>query len=198
MPRDPEKSEQIEPDVLIRAYSVGLFPMADPETGAISWYTPDPRGILDFQNLKVSRSLAQTLKKGRFVVTVDRDFPAVIRSCRRPESWISEGIIQSYQGLYERGLAHSVECWCSEELVGGLYGVALGGAFFGESMFSAVRDASKVALVHLVRRLEERGYELLDVQFLTEHLASFGAREIGRDEYLDRLHSALEKRCSFA
>ena len=198
MQRTPEHSGLIEPEILLRAYSVGLFPMADPATGAISWYSPDPRGILDFADLKISRSLSQTLSREQFLITVDRDFEAVIRSCRRPETWISEDIVLSYLELHRRGCAHSVECRAGEGLVGGLYGVALGGAFFGESMFSLRRDASKVCLVHLVRRLEARGFELLDVQFLTPHLASLGAREISRGAYLERLTRALEKRCIFA
>ena len=198
MERAPDRESLLDPEIILRAYSAGLFPMADPKTDLISWYSPDPRGILDFEDLKISRSLSQTLRKGRLSVTVDQEFEAVIRSCRRPETWISESIVRSYLRLHERGFAHSIECCVEEELVGGLYGVALGGAFFGESMFSRVRDASKVALVHLVRRLKQRDFELLDVQFLTPHLELLGAREVPRDAYLDRLRSAVEKRCSFA
>ena len=197
MQRAPENPGLIDTEILLRAYSVGLFPMADPETGSIFWYSPDPRGVLEVGGLEISRSLLRTLRSGRFTVTIDQDFETVIRSCRRPETWISETIVQSYLELHERGFAHSVECRRGDGLVGGLYGVALGGAFFGESMFSSARDASKVALVHLVRRLEERGFVLLDVQYLTPHLESLGAQEISRSEYLVRLGSALDKQCSF-
>ncbi len=171
--------------------------MADPATGEISWYSPDPRAILELSDLKISRSLAQALRSGRYELSVDRDFEKVIRACQRPETWISEPIVESYVRLHQLGAAHSVECWLDQVLVGGLYGVALGGAFFGESMFSTKRDASKVSLVALVRHLERQGYELLDVQFLTPHLASLGAREIPRSRYLERLARALEKPCTF-
>lgn len=197
MERAPDRESLIDSEVLLRAYGAGLFPMADPATGSISWYSPDPRAILDLAELKVSRSLAQLLRHSAYSVTVDADFERVIRSCQRPETWISETIVQSYLRLHERAHAHSVECWSGDRLAGGLYGVCLGAAFFGESMFSHVRDASKVALVHLVRRLRERGYELLDVQFQTPHLQSLGARQIPRSEYLERLASALEKPRSF-
>jgi len=196
--KPPAEGEQlITSDILLRAYGAGFFPMADPATDSISWYSPDPRAILDLADLKISRSLERALKRGTYRVTVDAAFERVMRSCQRPETWISETIVQSYLGLRERADAHSIECWAGDRLAGGLYGVCLGAAFFGESMFSHLPDASKVALVHLVRRLSERGYELLDVQFQTPHLKSLGAREIPRSEYLERLAAALEKPRSF-
>lgn len=197
MKRRADREDLIDPDILLEAYGAGLFPMADPATGSISWYSPDPRAILELADLKISRSLARVLKQGRYSVTVDAAFERVMRSCQRPETWISETIVQSYLRLHERTVAHSVECWAGDRLAGGLYGVCVGAAFFGESMFSVLTDASKVALVHLVRRLTERGYELLDVQFQTPHLESLGAREIPRSQYLARLASALEKTRSF-
>ncbi len=189
----------IEPDFLLMAYASGYFPMADSANGEVGWYSPDPRAIIELQAFHLPRSLRLTLKKMPFEILLNRDFERVMRQCaRREETWISEEIIQSYVGLRELGFAHSVECWEANELVGGLYGVALGGAFFGESMFSRVKDASKVALVFLVDLLRARGFELLDTQFITPHLAHFGAKEIPRKEYLERLKSALKKKCQFA
>jgi len=192
-----DRQSLIDPDILLRAYGAGLFPMADPATGSISWHSPDPRAILELGDLKVARSLARVLKRKTYSVTVDAAFERVVRSCRRPQTWISETIVQSYLRLHERAVAHSLECWSGDRLAGGLYGVCLGAAFFGESMFSVMPDASKVALVHLVRRLKDRDYELLDVQFQTPHLESLGAREIPGSEYLARLFLALEKPRSF-
>jgi leucyl/phenylalanyl-tRNA---protein transferase len=190
--------ETIEADFLLAAYSAGFFPMADSSSGKISWYSPDPRGVIPLHALRVSRSLRQTLKKKLFEVRFDTQFDQVMRLCaERPETWISGGLVASYTKLFELGFAHSVECWQTGELVGGLYGVALGGAFFGESMFSRKRDASKVALVSLVGRLRERGFELLDTQFITPHLASLGGKEIPRAEYLRDLASAVGKNCFF-
>ena len=182
-------------DLLVSAYSSGWFPMAV-EPGQIRWYSPDPRGIIPLEGFHASRRLSRLVRQGRFAVRVDTDFPAVIRACaaRQDEegTWIDEEILESYCALHERGLAHSVETWQDDELVGGLYGVALGGAFFGESMFHDATDASKVALVALVERLSERGYVLLDTQWLTEHLAQFGAVEIPRRRYLRLLDAALQ------
>lgn len=197
MKRGAEGEGLIDPTLLLRAYAAGVFPMADPATGSISWYSPDPRAILEFAELKVSRSLARMLRRGTYTVTVDAAFERVMRSCQRPETWISETIVQSYLRLHELAHAHSVECWSGDRLAGGLYGVTLGAAFFGESMFSLMPDASKVSLVHLVRHLEEHGYELLDVQFQSPHMQSLGARQIPRDAYLRRLAAALEKRRNF-
>jgi leucyl/phenylalanyl-tRNA---protein transferase len=188
----------IDPKLLCTAYCDGYFPMADPKTDEISWYSPDPRTIFDLDEFIIPRSLKLTLKKKEFEVRIDRDFEKVIRACaEREETWISETIIKSYIELHRLGFAHSVEAWKDEELAGGLYGVAIKGAFFGESMFSRADNASKVALVHLVDRLKERKYTLLDTQYITPHLKIFGAREIPRDEYMKRLESALSLTCTF-
>jgi leucyl/phenylalanyl-tRNA--protein transferase len=185
--------ERLTPELLIRAYCSGVFPMAEHRHGRIGWYRPDPRAIIPLDAFHVPRSLRQTVRKGVFDVTVNADFPEVIQNCAaRDETWISGEIIRSYAELHWFGFAHSVECWREGRLTGGLYGVALGGAFFGESMFSRETDASKVALVALVERLRERGFTLLDTQFLTPHLARFGAVEIPRREYERRLAAALE------
>ncbi len=190
--------DELSPEFLLAAYSTGYFPMADAMTGEISWYSPDPRAIIELDGLRISRSLRQSIRKSAFGTEVDTDFPAVIRSCaERRETWISDRIVEAYERLFKLGYAHSIETWAEGELVGGLYGVALGGAFFGESMFHTRRDASKIALVALVDRLRDRGFSLLDIQFMTPHLQSLGAVEIPRDEYLERLTRALTSRCSF-
>jgi len=166
--------------------------MADGAGGEIGWYSPDPRAILPLDSLHVPKTLARRLRSGQFSVTADSAFAAVIAACaRRKETWISPEIIDAYTDLHRRGFAHSVECRMGGKLAGGLYGVALGGAFFGESMFSVRTDASKVALVRLVEILREGGFTLLDIQFLTPHLAKFGAVEIPRTEYLRRLGGTL-------
>jgi len=172
--------------------------MAEPKTGEIQWYSPDPRGVFDLKEFHIPRSLSLTVKKKHFEVRIDSEFEEVMRRCGgREETWISEELVQSYVKLHRLGFAHSVECWRENGLVGGLYGVSIAGAFFGESMFSIERDASKVALVCLVDRLKERGFELLDTQFLTPHLSRFGAEEIPRKRYLARLEHALKKKCRF-
>jgi leucyl/phenylalanyl-tRNA--protein transferase len=172
--------------------------MADSKNGPIGWYSPDPRGVLELESFHIARSLRLTIKKKPFEVVFNQRFESVMRECaRREETWISEDIIQSYLLLHRLGFAHSVECLEGDRLVGGLYGVAIGGAFFGESMFSQRRDASKIALVYLVQRLKGRGYVLLDTQFVTPHLARFGATEIPRDEYLKRLANAIQQKCRF-
>ena len=183
----------LTPELLLRAYQVGLFPMADAgKGGAIYWYAPDPRTVLPLDGFHVSKNLAKLVRRGRFEVTSDQAFESVIRACAdREETWISEEIIAAYTALHRLGYAHSVECWQGGALAGGLYGVALGGAFFGESMFHRARDASKVALVHLVRQLRRGGFRLLDTQFTTEHLKRFGAIEIPRRVYERRLADAL-------
>lgn len=192
------KRKLIEPDFLLVAYASGYFPMAESAGGEIGWYSPDPRAIIDLEAFHIPRSLQLTLRKDLFRIEIDRDFESVIRECaKREETWISEEIVRSYVELHRLGYAHSLECWQHDALAGGLYGVALGAAFFGESMFSRKRDASKVALVHLVRRLKERGYLLLDTQFITPHLQRFGALEIPREEYLRQLKLALRKNCQF-
>jgi leucyl/phenylalanyl-tRNA--protein transferase len=183
--------------MLLRAYAEGLFPMAEThDSPELYWVSPEKRGILPLDAFHVPRRLARTVRSSRFQVTTDRAFGAVMRGCAAPapgrgETWINDEILHLYAALHAGRHAHSVECWQSGELVGGLYGVRLGAAFFGESMFSNVRDASKVALVHLVESLRQGGFMLLDTQFLTAHLASFGAREIPRDEYLALLHQAI-------
>jgi leucyl/phenylalanyl-tRNA--protein transferase len=188
----------IDPEFLLSAYCSGYFPMADPETGDIGWYSPDPRTIFDLDEFHVPRSLKLTIRKKKFELRIDRSFEEVIRACAaRNETWISETIIVSYLELYRYGIAHSVETWKDGMLAGGLYGVSIGGAFFGESMFSRTTDASKVALVGLVDRLKERGFSLLDTQYTTEHLARFGAREISRTEYMKRLAESLVRDCTF-
>jgi len=186
------KTLPLTPDVLAAAYANGIFPM-DVE-GTIQWFSPDPRAIIDLDRFHASRNLRQLYRSGRFEIRIDTRFGDVIRACadREDGTWISPEIIQAYTRLHELGLAHSVESWHGGELAGGLYGVALGGAFFGESMFHRRTDASKVALLALAERMRDRGFALLDVQFPTPHLEQFGAVEIPRAEYLERLKAALE------
>jgi len=184
-------------ELLLSAYGSGLFPMADPDDGdLVSWYAPDPRAVLPLGGLHVSRSLARTIRRRKFEVDVDREFETVMQMCAesapgRETTWISEELIRAYTELHERGYAHSVECREDGKLVGGLYGVAIGGAFFGESMFSRSRDASKVALVHLVERLQAARFVLLDVQMNTPHLARLGVVVVPRATYEIRLGHAL-------
>jgi len=185
----------LTPELLLTAYSQGVFPMAR-DDGRIDWYSPDPRAILPLDGLHVSRSLARLLRSGRYEVRFDTAFPDVILACAAPgpgreETWISDEIIEAYIWLHELGFAHSVETWQDGELIGGLYGVALRGLFAGESMFSRRPNASKVALYHLVGRLRQRGFRLLDVQFTTPNLARLGAVEIGRERYLALLRVAM-------
>ena len=194
---------RLTPDILIHAYAAGIFPMAESaDDKGLFWVDPTRRGILPLDAFHVPRRLKRVLRQGRFTVRADTDFAAVMRGCAaasetRPSTWINEEIMRLYTALFERGLAHSVECWQAGELVGGLYGVALGAAFFGESMFSRATDASKVALVDLVTRLLRGGYRLLDTQFLTPHLAQFGAIEIPRARYHRLLAEALRYRAVF-
>jgi leucyl/phenylalanyl-tRNA---protein transferase len=188
----------IDPQLLINAYKNSFFPMADSRGGPIKWYSPDPRAIIPLDGLKISRSLKQTIKKNTFKILVDTAFEEVMRHCaERTDTWISEPVIQSYLGLYNIGYAHSIEAWKESKLAGGLYGVSIGSAFFGESMFSIARDASKVALVFLIDHLKNAGYQLLDTQFMTPHLRSLGAVEISRTEYLRILNKAVNKESSF-
>jgi|SRR5579862_372330 len=189
----------IDPALLVRAYREGIFPMAL-EDGEIGWFSPDPRGILPLDAFHVSSRLARVIRTGRFAVTSDDDFAGVMRACaERPDegTWISDEILESYVALHRLGLAHSIEVRTDGELAGGLYGVHLGGAFFGESMFHRVTDASKVALAALVDHLTRAGFLLLDIQWVTPHLAQFGAIEIPRSDYLRRLKKALEKDCDW-
>jgi leucyl/phenylalanyl-tRNA--protein transferase len=186
---------QLTPELLLRAYAGGLFPMAEGrDDPTLFWVSPERRGIIPLDGFHVSRRLARTVKSDRYRVTSDAAFADTMRACAetRAQTWINDEIFRLYTALHAEGHAHSVECWDGETMVGGLYGVSLGGAFFGESMFSTARDASKVALVHLVAQLKRCGYALLDTQFLTAHLAQFGAHEIPRAAYLARLEHALE------
>ena len=188
----------IPTELLLAAYASGWFPMAD-EAGVISWYSPDPRGIMPIDAFHVPSRLQRVVRQGSVKVEIDTAFEEVMRACadaeREPEdtgTWINEEIIESYCALHQQGYAHSVEVRQDGALVGGLYGVALGGAFFGESMFHRVTDASKVALVALVKRLQSQGFVLLDTQWVTAHLQQFGAIEIPRPEYLERLDESLK------
>lgn len=191
-------------DLLLKAYALGVFPMAQRRDGCdIYFVSPDERGIMPLDRFHISRRLARTIRSDRFSVRIDTDFAAVIRACAAPgpgrqESWINEEIVSLYTDLYASGFAHSVECWRNGRLVGGLYGVQLGAVFFGESMFSCERDASKVALVHLVARLKCGGFSLLDAQFMTSHLAQFGAISIPRSDYLVLLEEAIAGSADFA
>jgi len=190
----------LTPDLLLQAYQVGVFPMSegrdDPE---VFWVDPRMRGVIPLDRFLISRSLARTLRRDAFTVTVDRAFEDVVRGCAdRDETWINATIFDLYTALHERGFAHSIEVWNDAQLVGGVYGVTIGAAFFGESMFSKATDASKVALAYLVDRLRLGGYQLFDTQFMTPHLASLGAVEIPRDQYKAKLAEALAKEASFA
>ena len=193
----------ITPEVLLKAYSCGIFPMAESaEDPALYWIEPERRGIIPLDRFHVPDRLARTVRSDRFIVVVDRDFDAVIDSCAQPaagraRTWINARIRNLYRKLYERGDCHTVEVYDGDELVGGLYGVSLGRAFFGESMFHRARDASKVALVHLFARLRSGGFRLLDAQFNTEHLASLGAVEISREAFRLRLADALQVEANF-
>jgi leucyl/phenylalanyl-tRNA---protein transferase len=193
----------IPPRLLISAYSSGWFPMAvDP--GDIRWYSPDPRGVIPLDSFHVPSRLARVIRGGTFQVDRDRAFDAVIRACAEsdrhdddPGTWIDREIEESYNELHRLGIAHSVETWQDGRLAGGLYGVALGGAFFGESMFHRSTNASKVALVSLVEHLRARGFRLLDIQWVTPHLEQFGAVEIPRAVYLAQLEDALAVEAKF-
>ena len=192
---------RLDPQTLIEAYCSGVFPMADLD-GHIRWYTADPRGIIPLERFHIPQSLAQFMRSQRnqFEIRINHNFEKIMRSCmeaRAEHTWINQRLINAYMELHEMGLAHSVETWRRGELAGGLYGVSIRGAFFGESMFHLVTDASKVALVHLVQRLRDRGYELLDSQASTQHLRRFGCIEVTAEEYADHLRCALEKECSF-
>jgi leucyl/phenylalanyl-tRNA--protein transferase len=189
---------QINPVLVLWGYSRGIFPMGDPDTGRIDWYSPDPRAIIDLDRFHIPRTLRPVLRNGRFRVTLNQAFEQVMRACSEREStWITEPVANCYCELYHKGFGHSVEVWDGVDLTGGLYGVAVGGAFFGESMFHTQTNASKVALAALVQQLREQRFELLDIQFMTPHLARFGAEDIPREEYLDRLSRAISKSRQF-
>ena len=193
----------LTPELIIRAYRQGLFPMADavddPET---FWVDPQMRGVMPLEDFHVPRRLARTIKRAPFDMRIDRDFRQTIEGCRRassdrPTSWINDDILFAYCKLHAMGYAHSVECWHGSHLVGGLYGVCIAGAFFGESMFSRQTDASKIALTYLVARLKFAGFALLDCQFATDHLARFGLKEIPRATYHAKLQTALAQNADF-
>lgn len=191
--RSPLASER-----LLAAYAAGIFPMAD-ESGRVHWLAPDSRAVIPLDRFKVSRSLRGVRRRGVITITINGAFVEVIEACadREEGTWISQEIHDAYCRLHQLGYAHSVESWKGDQLAGGLYGVAIGGAFFGESMFHRVTDASKAALAVLVERMRERGFTLLDVQFMTAHLRQFGAVEIPRLEYESRLRQAVKLPCSF-
>ncbi|MGB0714332.1 MAG: leucyl/phenylalanyl-tRNA--protein transferase [Phycisphaerae bacterium] len=189
---------ELAPERLLAAYAVGIFPMAD-EEGELRWLAPNPRAVIELDEFRTTRSLRAVVRRGEFDVRINHDFPTVMRCCAdRPEgTWISAEIREAYCRLHELGFAHSVETWKDGRLCGGLYGVSLGGAFFGESMFHRVTDASKVALVALVEHMRERRFALLDIQFVTDHLKRFGAIEIPRAAYEQRLAKAVRMRRTF-
>jgi len=190
-------------EILLRAYTAGVFPMADSRQGRkLYWVDPEWRGVIPLDSFHVPRRLRRTVRQGVYEIRCDTAFRAVITACSEPgpgreDSWITAEIVNAYSEMFQRGLAHSIESWHEGELVGGLYGVSIGGAFFGESMFSRATDASKVALVHLVARLVAGGYSLLDTQFITDHLSQFGAIEVPRRSYRRLLASAIAARAEF-
>lgn len=190
-------------DMLLRAYAQGIFPMSESRHDPrISWFDPHKRGVLPLNRFHVPRRLARTVRGGPYRVAVDTAFQQVVGGCAAPRpgrwtTWINDSIIEMFTGLHDIGHAHSVECWKGSQLVGGLYGVSLGAAFFGESMFATRRDASKIALIYLVARLRHGGFRLLDTQFVTGHLERFGALEIPRGDYLRRLKTAVAMEADF-
>jgi leucyl/phenylalanyl-tRNA--protein transferase len=187
----------IEPEILLQGYRLGVFPMAM-DGGAIEWFSPDPRGILPLDDFHMPHALRRVERKHLFEIRVNSAFDQVMRSCaERDDTWINHEIAQSYSRLHDLGHAHSVEAWAGGELAGGLYGVAIGGAFFGESMFHRARDASKIALCALVERMRARRFTLLDTQWLTAHLRQFGGIEIPRSQYIHLLKSAVQLRRKF-
>lgn len=188
----------LPPDLLLQAYSQGMFPMAM-ETGELGWFSPDPRAIIPIRDFHVPHGMKKLLRDSPFEIRINTAFTTVMRGCaKRETTWISDTILRSYVRLHELGFAHSVEAWHGHSLAGGLYGVAIGGAFFGESMFSRETGASKFALHALVQRLDARGFTLLDTQWVTSHLRMFGACEIPRHEYMQQLRLALKLDCRFA
>lgn len=194
----------LSPEWMLTAYSQGIFPMpiVEGRRETLAWFSPDPRGILEFDELYVSSSLARTIRRGKFRVTIDQAFETVVEACSEPRHhsdgiWISPALMAGYQRLFELGHAHSVEVWEGEELAGGIFGVNIGGLFAGESMFHRRTDASKVALVSLVQHLQSRGFELFDVQWTNDHTRSLGAKDIRRRQYLKRLMAVVNKKVAF-
>ncbi len=200
---DTDTEGEVTADILLRAYAYGVFPMGESrDDPSLYWVDPQERGIIPLDGFKLPRKLRATVRKAPFDVTTDTVFRTTMEACAMPaegrsSTWINERIVDLYCELHERDHAHSVECWQDGKLVGGLYGVSIGAAFFGESMFSRVTDASKVALVHLVARLRRGGFKLLDTQFVTDHLAQFGAIEIPRGEYRSCLAEAIAQEADF-
>lgn len=205
MSRKPDPfAIELTPELIVRAYQAGIFPMAeDADTPDLFWVSPQMRGIIPLENFHISRSLRKTLRTHSYSVRVDSDFTGVIEGCAtegkdRRNTWINAEIKRLYGALFQRGIAHTVEVWDGDELVGGLYGLSLGAAFFGESMFHRRTDCSKIAMAHLLDRLVAGGYRLLDTQFVTDHLKTFGGIEIPREAYELRLAEALRHRGEFA
>ena len=194
---------KITPDLVIEAYKIGIFPMANNQDDAkIDFFDPNPRGIIPLESFHVSRSLRKLIRKGIFKVTYDAAFPSILEGCsqtsqNRPTTWINHEIKTVYKQLFDMGYCHSIEIWCEKSIVGGLYGVSIGAAFFGESMFSLKPNASKVALVHLVASLKQEGFVLLDSQFTNKHLVQFGAINISRADYKKRLSLAINLKTTF-
>ena len=193
----PQKKFKLTPEIVLKAYSLGIFPMANSRhDNELFWIDPELRGVMPLTGLHVSRSLRKQVRNNAFKIRYNTDFKGVITGCSkqskgRQETWINNEIITLYSQLFKQGFVQTVECWQDDVLVGGLYGISLKGAFFGESMFSHKSNASKVALIHLIARLNEDGFTLLDTQFTTDHLISLGAIEIARDDYLNQLDRAL-------
>ncbi|WOI54585.1 leucyl/phenylalanyl-tRNA--protein transferase [Parvularcula sp. LCG005] len=205
MPDDDSAPQKLTPELLLQAYQIGYFPMADDATAdEIYWVHPELRGVIPLDRFHISKSLRKTVRQDRYIVTSDTDFRTVMQRCAEPQAgrrvtWINEQILEAYTGLFELGFAHSVETRTEDgTLVGGLYGVSIGGAFFGESMFSRATDASKVALVHLVAKLRAGGYRLLDTQFQNDHLVQFGTMEVPADDYQILLADAVQTEADFA
>jgi leucyl/phenylalanyl-tRNA--protein transferase len=191
-------NQPFTPQLVIAAYTQAIFPMGN-DDGTINWYSPDPRCIIDLDDFHASRRLMRTYRSGKFEMRVNSAWDQVIRLCgtERDSTWISDEIIDVYTQLHEMGFAHSVEAYYEGQLAGGLYGVAIGGAFMGESMFHLVTDASKVSLVYLVERMRERKFILLDSQYMTDHLGTFSAKNISRSAYIRKLNEAIQMNCRF-
>ncbi len=193
----------LTPEILLTAYSQGLFPMAhSAHAGYVEWVCPERRGQLSIPNLHIPKSLKKAIKRGGYAIKINTAFKDVIEACAeatsdRPDTWINSQIIDAYCALHKKGHAHSVEYWQGHELLGGLYGISIGGAFFGESMFSRTTNASKIALIHLAARLNQAGYEILDTQFTNDHLEQFGVYELNHKDYIKALEPALRKICVF-
>lgn len=196
--RIPDQEDWLKPNNMIRLYSRGAFPMADEITGFINWYLPEIRTIIPLNNYNIPRSLNKILKENRFEFRFDYDFLPIVKGCAdRDQTWISQRLIDAYIELYKLGYVHTVETWKNGKLVGGLYGISYGGAFFGESMFSKVPQASKAALVKLIERLNEKNFAMLDVQYMTSHLKMFGAIEISFEEFNKLLQVCYKRNCHF-